>query len=232
MATKVNEILQFASQDTGSNLLTQTEYDGDAQRIIGHQPGIARSRLENKVLRQASLMAAGLAQFIVDNNDSSVTDGMSAQEVADALSTTVGGIVVPGVTITANNMTVTAETLTAFSSVNAYVRFAVNIGAPNAYITIAHIEWDGTLAIAARAGQNLAPAISIVPDGGIPSSGKVVCLASGAVSGTISNNLTINGTATNRTSSAVNVVSFMKVTGSLDSGISFRTRFVYIATNV
>ena len=87
MAT--NEILQFASQDTGSNLLTQAEYEGDAQRTIGHQPGIARSRLENKVLRQASLMAAGLAQFIVDNNNSSVTDSMSAQDIADALLTTI-----------------------------------------------------------------------------------------------------------------------------------------------
>ena len=83
MAT--NEILQFASQDTGSNLLTQTEYEGDAQRVIGHQPGIARSRLENKVLRQTSLMAAGLAQFMAANQSGDITDGLSAQDIADAL---------------------------------------------------------------------------------------------------------------------------------------------------
>ena len=91
MATKVNEILQFASQDTGSNLLTQSEYDGDAQRVIGHQPGIARSRLENKVLRQCSTMAAGVAEFMLRNQDGSVTDGMSPQEVADALTVAIGG---------------------------------------------------------------------------------------------------------------------------------------------
>ena len=85
MATKVNEILQFASQDTGSNLLTQSEYDGDAQRVIGHQPGIARSRLENKVLRQCSTMAAGLAEFVLQNQDGSVTDSMSPQEIASSL---------------------------------------------------------------------------------------------------------------------------------------------------
>ena len=92
MATKVNEILQFASQDTGSNLLTQSEYDGDAQRVIGHQPGIARSRLENKVLRQCSTMSAGLAEFMLRNQDGSITDGMTPQEVADALTTAVGGL--------------------------------------------------------------------------------------------------------------------------------------------
>ncbi len=59
MAT--NEILTFASTNTGTNLLTQAEYAADAQRTIGHQPGIARAKLENKALRQASLMAAGLA---------------------------------------------------------------------------------------------------------------------------------------------------------------------------
>ena len=91
MATKVNEILQFASQDTGSNLLTQSEYDGDAQRVIGHQPGIARSRLENKVLRQCSTMSAGLAEFMLRNQDGSITDGMTPQEVADALTTAIGG---------------------------------------------------------------------------------------------------------------------------------------------
>ena len=105
MATKVNEILQFASQDTGSNLLTQSEYDGDAQRVIGHQPGIARSRLENKVLRQCSTMAAGLAEFVLQNQDGSVTDSMSPQEIASALTSAVGGI--GGMNIRSLNATAT-----------------------------------------------------------------------------------------------------------------------------
>ena len=92
MATKVNEILAFATQDTGTNLLTQQEYDGDIERTIGHQPGIARSKLENKVLRQSSLMAAGLAQFILGNQDDSVTDSMTAQQVADAINLSVSNI--------------------------------------------------------------------------------------------------------------------------------------------
>jgi hypothetical protein len=83
MAT--NEILPFASTNTGTNLLTQAEYTSDAQRSIGHQPGIARSKLENKVLRQASLMAAGLAEFIADYQANNVTDSLTTQNIADYL---------------------------------------------------------------------------------------------------------------------------------------------------
>jgi hypothetical protein len=83
MAT--NEILPFASTNTGTNLLTQAEYTSDAQRSIGHQPGIARSKLENKVLRQASLIAAGVAEFIADYQANNVTDSLTPQNVADYL---------------------------------------------------------------------------------------------------------------------------------------------------
>ncbi len=83
MAT--NEILPFASTDTGTNLLTQAEYTADAQRTTGNQPGIARSKLVNKSLRQASTIAAGLAEFIADWQANNVTDGLTPQQVADYL---------------------------------------------------------------------------------------------------------------------------------------------------
>lgn len=83
MAT--NEILPFASTDTGTNLLTQAEYAADTQRTTGHQPGIARSKLENKALRQASLLAAGLAEFIADYQANNVTDSLTPQNIADYL---------------------------------------------------------------------------------------------------------------------------------------------------
>lgn len=83
MAT--NEILPFASTDTGTNLLTQAEYTADAQRTTGNQPGIARSKLVNKALRQSSLLSAGLAEFIADYQTYNVTDGLTAQNIADYL---------------------------------------------------------------------------------------------------------------------------------------------------
>jgi hypothetical protein len=83
MAT--NEILPFATSNIGTNLLTQAEYTADEQRTIGHQPGIARSKLANKAMRQASLMAAGLAEFIADYQANNVTDSLTPQQVADYL---------------------------------------------------------------------------------------------------------------------------------------------------
>lgn len=83
MAT--NEILPFATTNTGTNLLTQAEYVADAERITGHQPGIARSKLENKALRQSSLIAAGVAQFIAQYQSNNVTDSLTVQQVADYL---------------------------------------------------------------------------------------------------------------------------------------------------
>lgn len=79
MAT--NEILTFASTDTGTNLLTQAEYSTDSQRPIGNQPGIARSKLVNKALRQTSLVAAALAEYIAERQGTNVTDGKTVSEL-------------------------------------------------------------------------------------------------------------------------------------------------------
>lgn len=83
MAT--NEILPFASTDTGTNLLTQPEYVSDAQRTTGNQPGIARSKLVNKSLRQTSIIAAGLAQFLANKQATNVTDSLTAEQIAAML---------------------------------------------------------------------------------------------------------------------------------------------------
>jgi len=81
MAT--NEILRFAETDTGTNLLTQAEYLADSQRPIGNQPGVARSKLVNKALRQSSLIAAGIAEFISDKQANNITDSLTPQNIAD-----------------------------------------------------------------------------------------------------------------------------------------------------
>lgn len=82
MAT--NEILPFGA--TSTNVLSQVDYAADAQRLIGHQPGIARDVLENKVLKQTSVMAAGVAQFISDKQANNVTDALTPAQIAAYLS--------------------------------------------------------------------------------------------------------------------------------------------------
>ena len=90
-----NQILPFAYAD-GANVLSQTDYVGDNQRLIGHQPGIARSALENKALRQATLMAAGVGQFIADKQTADVTDGLTPQEVSDMLTDALDSLIMSG----------------------------------------------------------------------------------------------------------------------------------------
>lgn len=59
-----NSLEKFAVNDTGTNLLSDAAYLADAERLIGHQPGIARSQLENKALRGATLVSAMIGRFI------------------------------------------------------------------------------------------------------------------------------------------------------------------------
>lgn len=68
------EILQFCPTDSGTNLLTQAEYTADSQRTIGNQPGISRSKLVNKAMRQACFIAAGLATYVTTKIGSNVLD--------------------------------------------------------------------------------------------------------------------------------------------------------------
>lgn len=86
MAT--NEILQFCATDTKSNLLTQAEYEADGERIIGNQPGIARSKFVNKVLRQTSAVAAGLGEFI-KNGGQDCTDAQAPAVIASGIENSV-----------------------------------------------------------------------------------------------------------------------------------------------
>lgn len=78
-----NEILPF-SQGAGANVLTQAAYTDDPQRIIGHQPGIARAPLANKAVLQSSAVAAGVAQFLANFQGGDITDQLTPQAFSDA----------------------------------------------------------------------------------------------------------------------------------------------------
>lgn len=94
-----SKILPFAGTDTGSNLMTDAAYAADSQRPIGHQPGVARSVLINKTLRQTSLMAAALAKFISDVRSMDVTDAMThealASQLYNAINNMISGVAPP-----------------------------------------------------------------------------------------------------------------------------------------
>lgn len=72
MAT--NDFLAFAGA-AGANVLSQSDYAALTSLLAGgFQAGTAQSAQFNKVLRQGSLMAAVLAQLIVDTTNQNATD--------------------------------------------------------------------------------------------------------------------------------------------------------------
>lgn len=83
MAT--SEILPFA-QGVGANVQSQVDYAAEPLRSSGNVAGIARSAVNNKALRQASLMASALAQYIADNQANNVVDTATSADIAGWLS--------------------------------------------------------------------------------------------------------------------------------------------------
>src|SRR3954464_3953193 len=77
-----NNVLPFA-QGGGALVQTQVVYAADAERTTGNQPGVARPDFVNKTLRQVAAIAAGLAQFLADNQITDVSD----DQIPSALST-------------------------------------------------------------------------------------------------------------------------------------------------
>lgn len=69
-----NEILPFCPTDTGTNLEDQSTYSVDADRISGNKSGVAKSKLNNKAIRQATFIASQLAQFMTVQGLFSVLD--------------------------------------------------------------------------------------------------------------------------------------------------------------
>lgn len=79
-----NEILLFANDAT--NILDNAQYLADPQREAGNQPGIARSPLVNKAMRQSSLMAVAVAEIIARVSNKNVVDaGTDAEDITAQL---------------------------------------------------------------------------------------------------------------------------------------------------
>jgi hypothetical protein len=79
-----NDFLPFAV-GTGANVIAQVDYVADTADLQdGFQAGIASSAKMNKVWRQSSIMAAVLAQFIVDSTSQpAIDDGTTATLLAN-----------------------------------------------------------------------------------------------------------------------------------------------------
>jgi len=80
----LNKILKFAA-GIGALVQSQAAYDVDTQRTQGNQPGLARASFVNKTLLQLSAVAAGVAQFLADNQATDVEDDLTPAEVSNMM---------------------------------------------------------------------------------------------------------------------------------------------------
>lgn len=78
-----NNFKPFAAAG-GANVMAQADYEALAALLTGFQSGTAKSDQLNKVWRQSSIMAAVLAQFIVDlTGQDAIDDGTTATLLAN-----------------------------------------------------------------------------------------------------------------------------------------------------
>lgn len=69
-----NQFLPFCPTDSGTNLLSQSDYAAAADRTVGNQPGVASSKLNNKALRQGTYITSQVAQFLADTTGADLLD--------------------------------------------------------------------------------------------------------------------------------------------------------------
>jgi len=87
----VNKIQRF--DPTDNNILTDAEYESDPQRSDGYTPGLFRSKLTNKVLKQASAITSALGSLLAQFSAKDITDAITDNDFADAMVPTVGGLI-------------------------------------------------------------------------------------------------------------------------------------------
>jgi hypothetical protein len=87
-----NDFLPFAV-GSGANVEAQSTWVSDAVLQSGFQSGIANSAQVNKVLRQASIIAAMIAQFIVDNSGQPAIDNGTTATLEANLKTGINALI-------------------------------------------------------------------------------------------------------------------------------------------
>ena len=90
-----NDFLPFAAAG-GSNVASQAAYAAAASTATGFVTGTASSAMANKALRQASLIAAMIAQTIVDQTGENVVDDGTTATIEEAFADAIVAIMVAG----------------------------------------------------------------------------------------------------------------------------------------
>jgi hypothetical protein len=76
-----NDFVPFCPTDTGTNLLSESDYIAAADRTSGNKPGVASSKLNNKALRQSTYIAQVVAQLIANKTGTDVLDDATPAKI-------------------------------------------------------------------------------------------------------------------------------------------------------
>lgn len=95
-----NNILTFCGTDTGTNLLTQSEYNLSTDRTSGNKPGIASAKLANRALRQSAFIASQIAQFLTDKTGQDILDNDNTADLLATINLAFGTLTIPAVKTT------------------------------------------------------------------------------------------------------------------------------------
>lgn len=137
-----NDILPFATAG-GALVQTQAQYLADVERLNGNQPGVARPEFVNKTLKQTAIIAAGIGQFLADNQTANINDALTPAALATIivnaikqLTQTPAGIIVwiPGTIALPNTLKVNGPLLSraTYPRLYAYAQTSNNMAASDA----------------------------------------------------------------------------------------------------
>lgn len=134
-----NNIFRFGNDADPSDTLTNSEYDSDSERTIGHQVGVARNTLANKLGAGTSAIATAIAQVMVDRSGKDVSDTDST----DSLVTKIKDLVDDASTLTgtAPRSVLPKANTQGFGAVKRATEGEANAGSDNAlYVTPAQLS--------------------------------------------------------------------------------------------
>lgn len=99
--TTENDFLVFSGA-SGANVVAQSEYAAQTWQQAGFSSGIAQSAQMNKVWRQSSIMAAVLAQFIVNQSGQPAIDDGTTTTLLTNFQEAINVLIASGITSGSN----------------------------------------------------------------------------------------------------------------------------------
>ena len=76
-----NKILEFGASTPPSNILTDQEYEDSDERTGGVIYGTSNLQLHNKSMKQSSLVASGISDFIASNQATDIDDSFNTSSI-------------------------------------------------------------------------------------------------------------------------------------------------------